>query len=77
MGITNNYHFLSNIDTSVDLLEKITDKYRNHRSIELVLMNTWQLLNLDLNFNPSHKNQASKLLKLLHDKKQNSRQIYQ
>ena len=36
MGITNNHIFLSNTNTSVNPLDKVTDKYKNHPSIACI-----------------------------------------
>ena len=35
MGLTNNYNFLSNTDTS-DSREQIIDKYKNHASVSCI-----------------------------------------
>ena len=63
MAITNNHIFLSNTDTSDDLLDKIINKYRNHPSITCI---NQDMINSEISFtfHPVTKNQISNLISL-------------
>ena len=66
--VPSNHIFLSNTNTSDDLLEKIIDKYKNHHSITCI--NT-HITNFELTFTfqPVSKDQISNLIKHLNGKK--------
>lgn len=76
MNLINNHNFLNNTATSNDPLEKIIDKYKNQPSITFI-NSTHDKSELTFTFQPFTKNQTSKLIKLLNDKKQYSRLIFQ
>ena len=58
MSITNSHIFLSNTNTSVDPLDKIIDKYKNHPSITCI---NKHMANSELSFpfQPVTKNQIN------------------
>ena len=75
MSITNNHIFLSNKNTSDDPLDKIIDKYNLYPSITCI---NKHMTNSELSFafQSVTKNQVSKLIKHLNDKK-SSTVVYQ
>ena len=68
MSITNSHIFLSNTNTSVDPLDKIIDKYKNHPSITCINKHM-AISELSFTFQPVTKNQISNLIKHLNGKK--------
>ena len=68
MGLTNNYNFLSNTDTS-DSREQIIDKYKNHASVSCINKHMTNS-ELTFTFQSFTKNKSNKqLMKLCNDKK--------
>ena len=68
MGITNNHNLLCDLDTTNDPIEKIINKYQNHRSITSINKHMAHS-ELTFSFQPVTKEQITNLIRLLNNKK--------
>ena len=55
MGLTINHNFLRNTETSDDPTKETIDKYKKNIPVQLLLINTQQILKFLFTFNLSHK----------------------